>query len=297
MSEQPSSQLTHAIHLLDQLNTQIGITGALVVDQYHKQRQAALPPPQPTYYPYPPQPMPYSQQLPAGYPPQGAYYPPPPPGYAPTQYPPSPPLPQPANPPVDPQAATQSQIPPIAQDFASLANILTQTQYDLFDINVTLAQDELPQQLDSRIDDKAIAWLTDIITKISSQLPAHQDPILPIGNQIANNFYLAKNLAQQVILALDNLTPTENQSHQFQLHKDYVAQLQSFMFTCFRWSNLVLKEKDWYWKPKSQMQEESAQQASQTPLNSNGSQSQTIYSNNSSSYQSSQDQTTKSPHN
>ncbi len=288
MSEKPpSSQLTHAIHLLDQLNTQIGITGALVVSQYNQQKQAAQPPQPPQYYPYPP--MPYGQPYPPSpyYPPQPGY-PPQPQTYA------TPPTPtsnsQTQQPDNNPQTASnQPQLPPLAQDFASLANILTQVQYDLFDINVTLAQQQLPEQIDSRIDDKAIAWMTDIITKISSQLPAHQDPILPIGNEIATNFYLAKNITQQALLTLESIPESENNSQigsQSELHTQYLTQLQSFMFTCFRWANLILKERDWYWKPKSQMQAETPPANSQTPSNT-----QTVYSNTpSNSYQTPQDQ-------
>lgn len=256
----PSPKLLRTLQLMDQLNAQIGIAGALVVDQYNQQKllaqqQPAYYPPQPQYQqqpnyqqPYPTQPM--NPQYPQPTPPMG-YYPPaqnyPP---QPTTYPNQ--APQPAQP-------NTQQLPPIVQDFASLANILTQIQYDLFDITVTLAQQQTPDQLDSRIDDKAITWMTDIITKISSQLPQHQDPILPIGNNLATNFYMAKNLCQQVIQSLEILPSSENIEQlgesQSKLHSDYINQLQNFMFVCFRWSNAILRERDWYWKPKSQMQQ------------------------------------------
>lgn len=264
----PSPKLLRTLQLIDQLNAQIGIAGAFVVDQYNQQKlltqqqPAYYPPPNPTYQPsyphaYPPQPQyppqpnqPYYQQP---IPPQQPYSP------NPNQYtPPAPPTNQP----------NSQQLPPIVQDFASLANILTQIQYDLFDITVTLAQQQTPDQLDSRIDDKAITWMTDIISKISTQLPQHQDPILPIGNTLATNFYLAKNLCQQVIQSLESTPRIENSDqigeHQANLHSEYINQLQGFMFVCFRWSNAILRERDWYWKPKSQMQQSTENQTNNT---------------------------------
>lgn len=142
--------------------------------------------------------------------------------------------------------------PPIVQDFASLANIITQIQYDLFDISVTLAQGG-QNQIDSRIDEKAIQWLTDIISKISGQLPPHQDPILPIGNELATNFYKAKAITQKTLSLIEQIDQSHIDPNQAKLHQEYLQKVHDFLFSSFRWSNLILKERDWYWKPKSQM--------------------------------------------
>lgn len=271
----PSPKLLKTLQLMDQLNAQIGIAGALVVDQYNQQKNLAqlqqpayYPPTQPGYAPAPQPYQPYPQPVYPPAQPQG-YYPPAQPAYG------APPPTYPQAPMQNPQQPNQQpQLPPIVQDFASLANILTQIQYDLFDITVTLAQQQTPDQLDSRIDDKAITWMTDIITKISSQLPQHQDPILPIGNNLATNFYMAKNLCQQVIQSLEILPPSENTNQigetQASLHFQYINQLQGFMFVCFRWANAILRERDWYWKPKSQMQQQNQPtntQQTQQPIN------------------------------
>lgn len=248
-----SDQLVDTLQMFDLLNAQIGVCGAMIVDQYHQQRQivmANMPPQQPQQYGQPPAPGAYPPP-PAQQPAYGAY----------NQYPPQPGQPGYGAPGQPPQ---QPQLPPIVQDFASLANIMTQIQYDLFDIAITLAQKQATDDLESRIDDRAIQWLTDIINKISGQLPAHQDPILPIGNMLATNFYQAKTLCQQTAISLSRVPDADNAlgigESQAQLHNKYLELLQSFLFAIFRWSNLVLGEKDWFWKPKSQMQQQADQQ-------------------------------------
>lgn len=248
-----SNELIDTLQMLDLLNSQIGVCGAMIVDQYHRQRQVAIAnqqqqqqfSPPPAYGQQP-------QQYGAGYNNQYQQQPPAP-NYGGQQ-----PQQAPAGPPP---------LPPIVQDFASLANIMTQIQYDLFDIAITLAQKQVPDQIDSRIDDRAIQWLTDIITKISGQLPPHQDPILPIGNQIASNLYQAKTLCQQTAISLGRIPEEDNAKaigeQQAQLQNKYLELLQSFLFAIFRWSNLVLGEKDWFWKPKAEMQQQAQQQAQQ----------------------------------
>ena len=213
-----SAGLISTLQLLDMVNAQLGNAGALVVNYYQIQKQQAD--------------MQMQQQ--GGYPQQ---------------------QPQQAG----GQSQQQPQYPPIVQDFASLANILTQIQYDLFDITVTLAQQQLPEQIDSRIDEKAIQWITDISTKISGQLPQHTDPVLPIGNQLATAFYITKTYCQQAASGLAALSENENVGvigqGQSDYHGEYLNQLQSFLFAAFRWSNLILGERDWFWKPKSEMKD------------------------------------------
>jgi len=151
---------------------------------------------------------------------------------------------------------------------ASLANILTQIQYDLFDVSVQLAQPPDPDKpFNSRIDDKAVSWIKDLINKISGQLPKHEDPILPVGSQLACEFYQVKTLAQRSLTEIslfysqhDGVKP-DNLEH----IKEYLQQLVNLMFIVFRWSNLVMGEKEWFWKTKDQMKQQPQDQPGSPP--------------------------------
>lgn len=159
-------------------------------------------------------------------------------------------------------AAPQGAPPPLSQDLASLANILTQIQYDLFDISIQLAQPADPDKpADFRVDDRAVTWITDLISKISKQLPQHQDPILPVGSQLACEFYAAKSMAQRTLTEItifysqhENAAPDN-----YKQITQYLQTLINLMFVIFRWSNLIGGEKEWFWKTKSQMNAENKQ--------------------------------------
>jgi cob(I)alamin adenosyltransferase len=139
--------------------------------------------------------------------------------------------------------------PSLSQDISSLANVLTQVQFDLFDMSITPSR-QILGQFESRIDEQAIQWLSKIVDDIKSNIPEPKDPILPIGNQLATNIYLAKNLCHQVYLQFKSPTNDDQQS---ELFGQYLFQLEQFLFLAFRWSNKAFQEKEWFWKPKSQM--------------------------------------------
>lgn len=172
------------------------------------------------------------------------------------------------------------QKPPLSQDLASLANILTQIQYDLFDISVQLAQPPDPDKpFNSRIDDKAVSWIQDLINKISGQLPNHEDPILPVGSQLACEFYQAKTLAQRTLTEIGIFYGRHEAAKpdNYKQINQYMQNLVNLMFVIFRWSNLVSGEKEWFWKTKDQMaasnaaaQAQKNQQASQSQPNQGG---------------------------
>ena len=156
----------------------------------------------------------------------------------------------------NPPAPGQGQPPPLSQDLASLANILTQIQYDLFDVSVQLAQPPDPDKpFNSRIDQQAITWIKDLINKINPQLPQHQDPILPVGSQLACEFYAAKSLTQRALTDINlffEKYPDAKPDNYDQV-VDYLQQLNNLLFIIFRWSNLIMGEKEWFWKTKDQM--------------------------------------------
>lgn len=158
--------------------------------------------------------------------------------------------------------------PPLSQDLASLANILTQIQYDLFDVSVQLAQPPDPSKpFNSRIDDKAVSWIKDLINKISGQLPRHEDPILPVGSQLAAEFYQVKSLAQRSLteISLFYSQHADAKPKNYNQIADYLQQLVNLMFIVFRWSNLVMGEKEWFWKTKDQMATQQPQAQEQAP--------------------------------
>jgi len=167
---------------------------------------------------------------------------------------------QPNQPPAPGQPQTP---PPLSQDLASLANILTQIQYDLMDISIQLTQPPNPEKpFNSRLDDKAVSWIQDLINKISKQLPKHQDPILPVGSQLACEFYYAKSLAHRTLTEL-SLFYDQHEAAKPKNYKqinDYLQQLMNLMFAIFRWSNLIMGEKEWFWKSKDQMPNQGQQQ-------------------------------------
>jgi cob(I)alamin adenosyltransferase len=167
-----------------------------------------------------------------------------------------------------PVTGSQGGPPPLSQDLASLANILTQIQYDLFDISVQLAQPPDPtNKFDPRVDEKAVSWINDLINKISQQLPAHQDPILPVGSQLACEFYQAKSICQRCLTELslfygahENVKPGN-----YQQIVEYLQALLNLMFIVFRWSNLAMGEKEWFWKTKDQMSTSNTASQQQQP--------------------------------
>lgn len=169
---------------------------------------------------------------------------------------PSPSNPPPGQPPAPSTPTGPQQAPPLSQDLASLANILTQIQYDLFDVSVQLAQPDNPDHpFNSRIDQQAITWIKDLINKISPQLPQHQDPILPVGSQLACEFYKAKSFTQRALTDLNLFYEQHPKSKpdNFDQIIEYLQHLNNLMFIIFRWSNLIMGEKEWFWKSKDQM--------------------------------------------
>src|SRR3990170_1398460 len=103
----------------------------------------------------------------------------------------------------NPPAPGQGQPPPLSQDLASLANILTQIQYDLFDVSVQLAQPPDPDKpFNSRIDQQAITDINLFFEKYPDAKPDNYDQVV-----------------------------------------DYLQQLNNLLFIIFRWSNLIMGEK------------------------------------------------------
>lgn len=148
---------------------------------------------------------------------------------------------------------SRKELPPLVKDYGSIANFLTQIQHDLYDLKL-LVTDTVNERFATRIDDKAITWLDNISNSIASNLPDSEGAILPVGNQIATNLFLASNLSEQL-----ELTFTQSQKiYVEQIVLLYLSTLSKFLTNSGCWANVTQGEKIWTWNPASESETNSA---------------------------------------
>jgi cob(I)alamin adenosyltransferase len=145
-------------------------------------------------------------------------------------------------------------------DVNGLLQFANQAQIDIFD--VILALNRPPEELGDPLifDPKAIQEMDDFLEGIGKFLPKRNRPILPAGNLLSVNLYLAKTIAKEVQLTFGLYLGENKDLLKFPLVKamgNYLEKLEDVLFLVSRWVNLTLNKREYLWSepeaaPKTQ---------------------------------------------
>lgn len=149
----------------------------------------------------------------------------------------------------------QKKVSLLKSDLGVLLNFTKQVQIDLFDIILSLdkKEDELNNPL--VFDPKAIEWMEKFSERISSFLPKRDKPVLPAGNFLGVNLYLAKTFAKEAQLVFGSFLG-ENQNllkyDSIKMMATYLEKLENLLLLISRWANLALDQKEFLWTEPQQ---------------------------------------------